>query len=91
MQCRGCQTVEEGGVGQMDGRDITGHVCKCIVLTCASMYALAYCASTMYRDRRPYRPKSSFGFLGGISPPPSGAIRSAVHGSQVRISSLWPM
>lgn len=53
MQCRGCQTVEEGGVGQMDGRDITGHVCKCIVLTCASMYALAYCASTMYRDRRP--------------------------------------
>lgn len=61
------------------------------VLTCASMYALAYCASTIYRDRRPYRPKSSFGFLGGISPPPSGAIRSAVHGSQVRISSLWPM
>lgn len=27
MQCRGCQIVEEGGVGQMDGRDITGYVC----------------------------------------------------------------
>lgn len=38
------------------------------VLTCASMYALAYCASTIYRDRCPYRPKPSFGFLGGISP-----------------------
>lgn len=59
--------------------------------TSASTYALADCASTVYSDGRPYRPKSSFGFLGGISSPPGGAIRSVVHESQVRISSMWPM